>query len=246
MTTNIDNNKFIFVCGLHRSGTSLLHKMLCEHTDISGFKDTDVPEDEGQHLQTVFPAANKFGGPGKFCFDNNSFMDENHNLATKENAEELFKQWSKYWDLDKKYLIEKSPPNIIRSRFFQKLFPNSHFIFITRNPIAVSMATQKWSNTPAINLYKHWNIAHKTMLDDVQKLDKYIIIKYEDLVSKPDEIISKIFSFLNLETTEINQSVKQDVNKRYFDMWNEYMKYNKAEKFKFYFTSKNIAKKLGY
>lgn len=243
---NYNNKKFIFVCGLHRSGTSLLHKILAEHPDISGFSNTDVPEDEGQHLQSVFPAANKFGGPGKFCFDKNSFMDESHPLATEENAQKLLKEWSEYWDMEKEYLIEKSPPNIIRSKFFQKLYPNSYFIFITRHPIAVSMATQKWSHTSAVNLYKHWNIAHKAMLDDVKSLDKYIIIKYEDLVSNPDNIVGKLFEFLNLEKTEFNQVVKKDVNKHYFNMWNEYLEKHKIQKQRISKISDKVARKLGY
>ena len=45
----------VFVGGLHRSGTSLVHRCLASHPAVSGFSDTGVPEDEGQHLQTVYP-----------------------------------------------------------------------------------------------------------------------------------------------------------------------------------------------
>jgi len=45
--------RIVFVAGLHRSGTSLVHRCLAAHPDVSGFADTGVPEDEGQHLQTV-------------------------------------------------------------------------------------------------------------------------------------------------------------------------------------------------
>ena len=66
---NLKKHKFIFICGLHRSGTSLLYKILKSQKNISGMENTGVIEDEGQHLQTVFNAANKHGGPGKFGFD---------------------------------------------------------------------------------------------------------------------------------------------------------------------------------
>ena len=46
----------VFVGGLHRSGTSLVHRCLALHPAVSGFSGTGVPEDEGQHLQTVYPA----------------------------------------------------------------------------------------------------------------------------------------------------------------------------------------------
>ena len=109
----IHEKVFIFIGGVHKSGTSLLHEILKSHPDISGFSDTGVPEDEGQLLQSVYPPAYTFGGAGRFGFHEESYMDEHHPLATERNAEELFLQWSRYWDLDRPYLIEKSPPNII-------------------------------------------------------------------------------------------------------------------------------------
>lgn len=68
------HKKFIFLAGHHRSGTSLLHEIIREHPAISGFRNTGVPEDEGQHLQSVFKPANSFGGPGKYIFNKNSVV----------------------------------------------------------------------------------------------------------------------------------------------------------------------------
>ena len=35
--------RMVFVCGLHRSGTSVVHRCLREHPEVSGFSDTGVP-----------------------------------------------------------------------------------------------------------------------------------------------------------------------------------------------------------
>jgi len=35
-------NRHIFVCGLHRSGTSLITRSLAEHPEITGFSGTGV------------------------------------------------------------------------------------------------------------------------------------------------------------------------------------------------------------
>ena len=143
----MNNYKYIFICGLHRSGTSLLNKILQQHKNISGLSKTNVIEDEGQHIQSVYRAANKFGGPGKFGFNKDAYLNENSRLITKENKIKLFKEWSSYWDLDCDFLLEKSPPNIIRTRFLQKMFKQTYFIIIRRHPIATSLATKKWSKT---------------------------------------------------------------------------------------------------
>jgi hypothetical protein len=93
------NNQFIFLGGLHRSGTSLLHEIIREHPKISGFSGTGVPEDEGQHLQTIYKPAKAFGGPGRFAFSKRAHMNEFHPLATEENAKAVFQQWSTYFDI---------------------------------------------------------------------------------------------------------------------------------------------------
>ena len=58
--------RLLFVGGLHRSGTSLVHRCLTRHPEVTGFSDTGVPEDEGQHLQTLYAPAYAHGGPGRF------------------------------------------------------------------------------------------------------------------------------------------------------------------------------------
>jgi hypothetical protein len=210
---------FIFLAGLHRSGTSLLHEIVREHPGISGFSGTGVPEDEGQHLQSVYKPAIAFGGPGKFVFDRNSYMDESHPLANQQSANEIFMQWSKYFDLSCNYLVEKSPPNIIRTRFLQKLFPNSKFIVILRHPLAVSYATKKWSNTSIASLLDHSLLAYEIFLKDMEALRSIYVLRYEEFVLEPQNVINKIFNFIGIETIKLSHDVRTNVNEKYFLMW---------------------------
>jgi hypothetical protein len=217
----IKDKLFIFLAGLHRSGTSLLHNILRNHPEISGFINTGVPKDEGQHLQTVYEPALKFGGPGKFAFDKRSYMDETHNLATPENAKLLFNQWSKYWDLNCDYLIEKSPPNIIRARFLQKLFSNSCFVVIFRHPVAVSYATQKFSKTSIKSLLDHTLLVYERFLSDMKYINNVIVLRYEELVCNPQNEIDEIYNFLGIQSFPISHNVDKDINSRYFEAWNK-------------------------
>ena len=86
------NHKFIFICGLHRSGTSLLDKILKEQKNISGLKNTNAPKDEGQHVQTIYPIAKTFGGPGKFGFNKLAYLNEKSKLITTKNRKKLFEE----------------------------------------------------------------------------------------------------------------------------------------------------------
>jgi len=217
---NPSDHKFIFLCGLHRSGTTPLFRILSKHPQISGFANTGVPEDEGQHLQNVYPAARAFGGPGYFGFAPAAHLTEHSDLCTPQNAGTLFQQWSEHWDLRAPYLLEKSPPNLIRTRFLQACFPKSYFIVIMRHPIAVSLATLKFSRARLGSLMEHWAVCHGIFESDRAHLKKQLIIRYEDLIAAPHLILDRIRMFLG--AARLEGDLDRDGNRRYFTAWQKF------------------------
>lgn len=215
------DHRFAFVSGLHRSGTSLLFRSLRDCPRISGFRGTGAWQDEGQHLQTVYSAARAHGGPGQFGFDPSAHLTECSDLVSEVNRHRLFAEWSKHWDLSKPVLLEKSPPNLIRTRFLQALFPESHFIVILRHPIAVSYATQKFSRTPVASLIEHWLVCHERFEADRQYLRRVLIVRYEDLVAKPQDTLDAVYAFLGLESHPTRAKVRPNVNDMYFTRWHQ-------------------------
>src|SRR4051794_31204460 len=115
-------HQLLFVGGLHRSGTTPLARALSAHPEVSGFSNTGVPEDEGQHLQDVYPSAHLLGGPGRFARNSSAHLTESSGLATSESASRLWTSWAPYWDLNKRVLVEKTPSNLLMTRFLQRLF----------------------------------------------------------------------------------------------------------------------------
>lgn len=215
----MQEKKFIFISGLHRSGTSLLYKILKEQDAISGLSKTNELEDEGQHVQTVYKPAYEFGGVGKFGFDINARLNENSKLINEINRKKLFNEWSRFWDLEKNILLEKSPPNIIRTRFLQKMFPNSYFINITRHPIATSIASKKWSKTSLDELISHWIKCHEIFNEDKKMIRNIINIKYEDLINNNEEILAQLSKFLKLNIKPSKIEIRKGINDKYFKIW---------------------------
>ncbi|MCG6862842.1 MAG: sulfotransferase [Chromatiaceae bacterium] len=209
----------VFIGGLHRSGTSILHRCLCDHPDVSGFRDTGAPEDEGQHLQSVFPTARAYGGPGRFGFDPRSHMDESSMAVSAENRAQLLAEWGLHWDLKRKVLVEKSPPNLVRTRFLQALFPQAGFILVMRHPLAVSYATQKWSQTPIDSLLAHWLVCHRRLRKDLPHLERFLLVRYEDLVNRPEETMAGLYRFVGVGDRPLRRDVRSDVNAGYFSRW---------------------------
>ncbi len=214
------DNTFIFIGGLHKSGTTLLFELLREHPQFSGFKNTGVPRDEGQHLQSVYPSASAHGGPGRFGFDRSAHLTESSRLVTGFNRQTLLAEWEKYWDTAKPFLVEKSPGNLIRARFLQAMFPNSRFVILRRHPIPVALATVKWSRTSLYSLMKHWIICHQIWEQDKPFVREFIEVRYEDLVSDPVKEMNRICAFLGAdELPEVARAASPSFNEGYFQTW---------------------------
>ena len=218
---SVEGARLGFLGGLHRSGTSLIHRCLSDHSQISGFAGTGVPEDEGQHLQTVYPTAFNFGGPGMFGFRQASHMDEYSPLARPENADRLLQQWLPHWDASRSVLIEKSPPNLVRTRFLQALFPGCRFVVVLRHPVAVAYATQKWvpKGVWVGSLIEHWLICHERFEADRAHLRHVHVLRYEDFVERPQVELDAMLAFLGLNPEPLLQDVKTGVNDGYLARW---------------------------
>lgn len=220
-SVGIDPRRLVFVAGLHRSGTTPLARLLAAHPEISGFTGTGAKEDEGQHLQDVYPAARAYGGAGRFAHDPRAHLTEDSPLATAANGERLLRQWSQHWDLDRRLLVEKSPPNLVMTRFLQALYPEARFVVVVRHPVVVALSTLKWSGptTRTGRLVEHWLRAHETFLADAARLRHVHVVRYEDLVSEPRRTLDALGEFLGLEEPLSSASFDGHRSDTYVETW---------------------------
>jgi hypothetical protein len=219
-----DNSRYVFICGLHRSGTSVLGRNIARMENCTGFKDTNVIEDEGQYLQDVFPTSKVYGGAGKFGFDPRAHLTETSPLLTPENALKLRQSWERYWDGSRTVRVEKTPGNLLKTRFLQAVFPKSYFIVIKRHPVPVSMANQRWkvSFTPLHSLFEHWLHCHALFDEDKKYLKHVYELSYEDYVRDPDKYHEQIAAFIGTRVPESSmEQITGVYNERYFDRWSE-------------------------
>jgi hypothetical protein len=194
------DHRLVFVAGTHRSGTTPLTRVLAAHPQVSGFSDTGATEDEGQHLQDVYPVARTYGGPGRFALDRRSHLTEGSPLATPGSARRLAKAWTPYWDLTRPVLVEKSPPNLVMTRFLQELFPHASFVVIVRHPVVVALGTDKWLRGRSLRTpLGNWFAAHDTFLRDLPSLRSVHVARYEDLVRDPVAELGALSDFLGLD-----------------------------------------------
>ncbi len=214
------SHQYVFVGGLHRSGTSLLHRCIAADPRVTGFSHTGAPEDEGQYLQSVYPPALLYGGAGRFGFDPRSHMIETDPLATAEKRDRLAWEWGYYWDPARPVRIEKSPPNMLKMRFLQALFPDAYFVMLMRDPIAVTMSTSRWRRESSLTrLMHHWVRCHEIMWQDAPHIHRLKVVHYEDFVQRPAEVLADVGAFLDLGTINPGEEVRPGLNVAYQRNW---------------------------
>ena len=229
------NYKYVFVCGLHRSGTSVLANNIGRLEHCTGFKNTpaSVP-DEGQNLQDVYPFEAEYGGPGRFGLDPRAHLTERSDLLTPEKVAKLRASWHFYWDKSKTIFVEKTPGNLLMTRFLQAAFPNSYFIVIKRHPIPVCMGTPKLGQASATslhNLFEHWLHCHQLFEEDKKHLKHVYELTYEDYIEDPGRYHQEIAAFMGTTVPKTAlKEVNADRSKKYFDRWstlltNSFFKY---------------------
>src|SRR5262245_60432659 len=119
-------SSYLFVLCPPYSGSTLLWKLLSISPNVSS-----VPDDvqfllELEHLMRDKP------------------WDARHALPWAE----IKRVWESYWDNTKPVLLEKSPPNIIRTKDILANFQPVKFVVMVRNPYAQSeglMRRNQWT-----------------------------------------------------------------------------------------------------
>lgn len=191
----------VFICGLHRSGTTLLEQHLRSRFLVAALE-APVPENEGQHLQDVYPAANPHGGPGRFAFAPQMRMSAPSPAEAEQARERLLACWTPWVDDPAaSVLLEKSPPNLTKIAWLRAVFPGARFVIMTRDPRAVAAATIKWAKTSLDELVAHWDAAHRIALED--EAADCVRLRYEDFCQDPERQLERIGRFLDLSPRDL-------------------------------------------
>jgi hypothetical protein len=149
-------------------------------------------------------------------------LTEKSSLLTPDNVVRLHASWHAYWAEGKSICVEKSPSNLLKTRFLQAAFSNSYFIVVKRHPVPVSMATQRWKVTvdPLHRLFDHWLHCHSIFDGDKQYLKHLYELTYEDYIGNPTKYHQEIADFIGSRVPEdAMEDISDAHNKKYFDRW---------------------------
>ena len=191
------SHRYLFVGGLHRSGTSLIARMVAGLPGVAAITEAPVPECEGAYLQGGIPHDALSGRPMHFATDPAQHMTEAHPLNRLETRLRIEADWAP-WFGPGAWRVEKSPVNLTRMRLLQQLFPLSQFVVVMRHPQAVAAAVAKWVEMPGAARIGHWLDAHDAVAEDLPHLHAVMVLRYEDVVAHPEAARAALARFLDL------------------------------------------------
>ncbi|MFV8556651.1 sulfotransferase family protein [Sulfitobacter sp. SBS6] len=200
-------HRYIFVGGLHRSGTSLVARLIGGLPGVSAVNAAPVPENEGVYLQGAIPHTARHGVPMHFATDPAQHHIEGSHFDRLETQMRLERDWAPYYK-EAPWRVEKSPVNLTRMRLYQQLFPLSQFVVVTRHPEAVAAATSKWVDMDSAAMINHWLDAHDIVQRDIDYLHAVITIRYEDIIADPTATLARLAAFLDMDTVPAPSDIR--------------------------------------
>ena len=203
-------SKLIFVIGSPRSGSTLLQRMLSSHSAIFS-----CPE---PHIITPLAHLGYYETVEKAPYDHLRAVDAIRDFVAElpNKEKDYLAACRAYTDAlysrrletsNKSLFLDKTPAYALVLPFLTKLYPKARYIVLTRHPIAIFTSYTSSFFDGDYRAAHQFNPILDRYVPAMARLLKdrpvpLIHVRYEQLVTNPDEEANKILSFLELPFEE--------------------------------------------
>lgn len=229
--------QLFFIVGCPRSGTTLFQSMLASHPEVI------LPDETCFYSRVYKDNYSRFGKLSELNFERaletslNFYRIKDLNLDSTlvrakccnepHSWETIFLAiLANYAEKHNALRIgEKSPRHFAYIGYLKERFPHAKFIHIIRDPRAVVLSLMKapFGSDRIGNSCNLWQEAirvHRQYADELSP-ERYIVVRYEDLVGKPEQTLKPICNFLNLEFSlqmlKFDRRKELGFNRRYIE-----------------------------
>lgn len=175
----------IFVVGCPRSGTTLLRLMLDSHPAISCGPETHFVAPL-QQVMDRWPALSRFGFEREYWYEKLAdFVDSFQSDYARRRGK---RRWA-----------DKTPLYALHLDFVNDLFPRSQVVHLIRDGRdVVASHRDSWGYRSALGASDKWRrfVTAARSFGDRAEPDRYLEIRYEDLVDDPEATMRATLAFL--------------------------------------------------
>ncbi|MDQ3729497.1 MAG: sulfotransferase [Actinomycetota bacterium] len=203
-----------FVVGVNRSGTTLLRMMLDSHPELAVppethfvpalFKTMQDAKNKGERMTpeetTAFLVEHRRWGD--FGLDPNALEERIASLKQMRPKFVLRAFYSLYAEgQGKPRYGDKTPGYVKQMGMVQRSLPEARFIHLIRDGRDVALSREDRSDAEVLTVERHaliWKRRISRARGQVERLNHYTEIRYEDLVHDPEAALRKICEFIEL------------------------------------------------
>ena len=194
----------VFLLSLPRAGSTLFQRLLGNHAEISTKSEPWIAlsvfyalRNEG--VNSVYSHKTLSTGVNGFIESLPDGVNDYYHCASKF-LQELYARSSKN---ESKYFIDKTPRYHLIVNELLVAFPEAKFIFLWRNPLAISASMIQTYGKGKWNLYM-FMIDLYSGIESLTKaysenMERVLAVSYESLVFEPDSEIMRVISYLGLD-----------------------------------------------
>jgi Tfp pilus assembly protein PilF len=192
----------IFICGVSRSGTTLLEQMLAAHPS-----ERIMP---GGEMKTIHRLIRRHFGP-------QGVLVTGQRLAgmTKAELRKMLDDWTaaiEHKAMGKPYITDKMPSNALLLGLLEVAFPEAPIILLERDPVAIACScfvtpfAEEHTFSHRLSDIGHYFAQYRRVVthwETVLPPGRIQRLRYEDLVTHPRESLSALLNTLGLEWDEV-------------------------------------------
>lgn len=170
-----------------------LHPYIYSRT---GARKTRIPENEGQHLQSIFPPyilrqKLRLGyDAGMYTYLTEFCKPKDESAGYSQIGQVLHNQWSRYWNTSATFLLQKTPMLDVKFLELTKVMPTLH-VLVIRHPMASYYFGNKWMGIQWLDAW-----SHTLELLASGEIEWYAVVTYEALVQYNDVVVEELMEVI--------------------------------------------------
>ncbi|MES2515230.1 MAG: sulfotransferase [Bacteroidota bacterium] len=229
----MNESGFNFIVGIGRSGTTLLMSMLNAHPSIQSTPEvnfyvffynawknkTTFVESDFEKVERYVQIFKRRKHSSGFDWSMDLFREhiKKHNAINFAVIYRCFYRSFVYAGVVKEvtHNFDKNPINTLFLDDIVNALPDAKFVYLVRDPRANYLSRKEKTKARPADIYldpQRWALYNEAAIKVVEKYkDRFLILKYEDLVSDPESCLNKLAAFFNFKYDQNMLNFHSDV-----------------------------------
>src|SRR5690606_451750 len=183
----------VFICGMFRSGSTLVEQILAAHPAIIAGGETGILSSLIARKLSPYPERIRDIAPGELEQIREAYLAGLRELCPAEQA-----------------ITDKRPDNFLHLGLVKAMFPAARIIYTRRNPadnclsIYFQQLTGALSYATDLGNTAHYHRQHERLMNHWQALfpENVFTVDYDELVRSPEPLVRELLGFLGLDWDE--------------------------------------------